>query len=965
MRGPNRLFVAPTSASVRFMVLILLPGLLALLPANQLRSAGTTPRLDWGAKMPMTTAKAGLGAAAGPDGIVYAIGGYDGSYLNTVEAYDPATNTWASKAPMPTVRAGLGLATATNGKLYAVGGTNGSGPRTEVEEYDPATNHWTPRAPLHVARVFLAVAAASNGKLYAVGGNNGPVFDTLEEYDPATDSWVVKTPMPTPRADLALAAAPNGKLYAVGGLSSTFLGTVEEYDPATDTWRSRAPLSIERGDLALAVAPNGKLYAAGGFNGGGPRREVDEYDPVANLWTSRQELIPGRSTLGLATAPNGRLYAIGGQAFGNTRLPTVDEYDPLTDTWARPSAVFMPERRADVASAVANGKLYVFGGLSQALTTPLKTVLRYDLATNAWTPMTDMPTARRGATAVTATNGRIYVVGGISTLPICPNVACTSVEEFTPPTAGGGGTWRGAADGISQLPAPRGFLGFALGSNGKLYAAGGGDPAVDHAETYEYDPSTNAAWQPMATMSIARSGLGLAPGGDGKLYAVGGQREGASRSTVERFVLPSPGSPQGFWESGSPIGQLAFTRTYLGLIGLLDGRLIEAGGGSVAAGSSVLPSNTVSEYDPATNEWTPLPPMPTATFGLGLAQFGGRQLFAVGGTDPFGPSLTVQEANLDELPTVSAGGPYTVLAGSTVQLSATGSDPDGDPLSFAWDLNGSLRYETPGQNPTFSAAGLTAGTYAVRVRALDSLGGYAIASTTVTVIQATRLVFGTQPGGAQVGAPLAPQPIVRVEDGNGALVTSFSGTLTVAFGTNAGGGTLGGTPTANIVNGVATFTDLFVTVPGNGYTLVASSGSLQAATSATFTIAALPTPTPTLVPPAPTSAPTFCSPRPNVAVTSAPAGPGQLQATISAQTLPATPSNGLQRITFSRVENAVVLLNGSPAGNGASISLPGGTSQVTLLVRRQTPGAASMASFVVTDACGEWPSFVGGGPSAF
>ena len=37
----------------------------------------------------------------------------------------------------------------------------------------------------------------------------------------------------------------------------------------------------------------------------------------------------------------------------------------------------MPERRADLASAVANGKLYVFGGLSQALTTPLKTVLRY------------------------------------------------------------------------------------------------------------------------------------------------------------------------------------------------------------------------------------------------------------------------------------------------------------------------------------------------------------------------------------------------------------------------------------------------------------------------------------------------------------------------------------------------------------------------------------------------------------
>ena len=297
---------------------------------------------------------------------------------------------------------------------------------------------------------------------------------------------------------------------------------------------------------------------------------------------------------------------------------------------------------------------------------------------------------------MTATNGRIYVVGGISTLPICPNVACTSVEEFTPPTAGGGGTWRGAADGISQLPAPRGFLGFALGSTGKLYAAGG-EPAVDHAETYEYDPSTNAAWQSMATMSIAgwgsawhRAGMASCTQWEDSVRALRGAP--LSGSSCRRLA---PHRASGRAEV--PIGQLAFTRTYLGLIGLLDGRLIEAGGGSVAAGSSVLPSNTVSEYDPATNEWTPLPPMPTATFGLGLAQFGGRQLFAVGGTDPFGPSLTVQEANLDELPTVSAGGPYTALAGSTVQLSATGSYPDGDPLSFAWDLNGSLRYETPGQ----------------------------------------------------------------------------------------------------------------------------------------------------------------------------------------------------------------------------------------------------------------------------
>ena len=36
------------------------------------------------------------------NGILYAVGGWDGGYHDTVYAYDPATNTWTTKAPMPT-----------------------------------------------------------------------------------------------------------------------------------------------------------------------------------------------------------------------------------------------------------------------------------------------------------------------------------------------------------------------------------------------------------------------------------------------------------------------------------------------------------------------------------------------------------------------------------------------------------------------------------------------------------------------------------------------------------------------------------------------------------------------------------------------------------------------------------------------------------------------------------------------
>ena len=57
-------------------------------------------------------------------------------------------------------------------------------------------------------------------------------------------------------------------------------------------------------------------------------------------------------------------------------------------------------------------------------------------------------------------------------------------------------------------------------------------------------------------------------------------------------------------------------------------------------------------------------------------------------------------------PTVNAGGPYEVVVGESVVVSATGSQPDGQALTYRWDLDDNGTFETPGQSVTFSAAGL-------------------------------------------------------------------------------------------------------------------------------------------------------------------------------------------------------------------------------------------------------------------
>ncbi len=67
-------------------------------------------------------------------------------------------------------------------------------------------------------------------------------------------------------------------------------------------------------------------------------------------------------------------------------------------------------------------------------------------------------------------------------------------------------------------------------------------------------------------------------------------------------------------------------------------------------------------------------------------------------------------------------------------------------------------------------------------------------------------------------------------------VTSSTASITVAIGTNPGGGTLGGTTTVAAVNGVATFSTLSINRTGTGYTLTASSTGLGGDISATFNV---------------------------------------------------------------------------------------------------------------------------------
>ena len=91
---------------------------------------------------------------------IVVIGGDDssGSAFRSGERYDPVANTWSPIASMGTARRNHAAA-VIDGLLYAIGGWDGSSHLSSGERFDPAANAWSPIASMGTARRKHAAAA--------------------------------------------------------------------------------------------------------------------------------------------------------------------------------------------------------------------------------------------------------------------------------------------------------------------------------------------------------------------------------------------------------------------------------------------------------------------------------------------------------------------------------------------------------------------------------------------------------------------------------------------------------------------------------------------------------------------------------------------------------------------------------------------------------------------------------------
>jgi len=280
------------------------------------------------------------------NGIIYVTGGG----ISKTYAYDTNTNTWSTKANAPTKReAGCGAAAMDangNKKLYVMGGYSGNQDRfwgevfNSVEAYNPRTNTWqTDLASMPVATRVAGCTVYEN-KIYVIGGWKGAPYNfaKTQVYDPITNTWKVLADIPYPTRSCA-AGAINNKIIVVGGYSNdnnvneNIPYSIQIYDIETNTWEvsknlggriSNMPEDIGNyltGQTAISIKDG--IIFIGGYKSSNQPSEKESVTTVAfynitqNTW-SQEKSIP-HSSFGHGNIMVGnRIYVFEGASFEET-----------------------------------------------------------------------------------------------------------------------------------------------------------------------------------------------------------------------------------------------------------------------------------------------------------------------------------------------------------------------------------------------------------------------------------------------------------------------------------------------------------------------------------------------------------------------------------------------------------------------------------------------------------------------
>lgn len=508
-----------------------------------------------------------------------------------------ATPATSGGAPGTGGRPGSGGANdaATSGGTTASGGATDAGADAEGSVAAggctlSSTLTWSKRANLLKPRTELR-ATVFGGHIFAFGGYDGTyaVADN-DEYDPVADKWTSRKGMPTARLRPVVAVVGN-KIYVVGGAANTDVYAAvqanEVYDPSTDTWATLAPVPSLATINGWTGSPYKQLYADPDLGGAvlgdkiymatseyGQVGPTLVYDTKNDSWSPTDQVIigPGRP---VGAEIGGSVFfitePIGAQGSDNRTA----QFDPLASPpWTIHAGP--PVRRSEQAVAASASLLFVIGGYEMGDQYPDSAAVdAYDPKADAWVTMPSAPIARRSGAAAFV-DDHLYFMGGNTKGAAVPSVAVEAgfCAVANGPDSGTGGT--GGASG-----------------------SGGGGGSTSSPPASPCTTTSALTWRTRASLPHPRWELGASVVG-GRIYAIGGNR-GTAVSDNDMY---DPALDR--WMAKRPMSN----RRQRPVVTVVGGKIYVLTGYDLSSPIPGVFSPANEVYDPATDTWTDLAPVP-------------------------------------------------------------------------------------------------------------------------------------------------------------------------------------------------------------------------------------------------------------------------------------------------------------------------------------------------------------------
>jgi len=301
------------------------------------------------------------------------VGGSNNRLLRSAEIFNPEDGSVSEVGDMLSTRGGMASVIAPGGSPLIIGGYNGSYLQT-LEQYDSVSEKFIMVSGyMSTPRQYATATLLGNGTVLVAGGFNGTFLDSADIYDYAERTFLYKTEvMKHQRVGHSATRISSNRVLIAGGCNNStiseavcdnYLTSAEIYDDTDGVFTETGGMSVSRKDHTATDLGDGRVLIVGGMNAADAALASAEiYTPETGVFTPTGAMTTARVNHTATLMPDGRVVIAGGNSASGEILSSVEIYNPADGTFRLVADTMSEARTLHAAIVLNDGKVLFIAG---------------------------------------------------------------------------------------------------------------------------------------------------------------------------------------------------------------------------------------------------------------------------------------------------------------------------------------------------------------------------------------------------------------------------------------------------------------------------------------------------------------------------------------------------------------------------------------------------------------------------